>query len=121
MHPQGSSLTVVEHPLVQHKLSLMRDRDTSTAEFRRLLPDFVLYKLGIACALIFHRFDHRHRQIGIRNLEIAFPEKNLDARRAILLDAYRNFGRMAAEWVHFFDLDLFVFVENLAAERDGDR
>src|SRR5438067_1111414 len=30
-------LTVVAHPLVQHKLSLMRDRATSTAEFRRLL------------------------------------------------------------------------------------
>jgi uracil phosphoribosyltransferase len=34
---QLSSVTVVEHPLVQHKLSLMRDRNTSTAEFRRLL------------------------------------------------------------------------------------
>jgi uracil phosphoribosyltransferase len=35
MMQQGARLTVVEHPLVQHKLSLMRDRDTSTAEFRR--------------------------------------------------------------------------------------
>ncbi|WP_323766668.1 uracil phosphoribosyltransferase [Marinovum sp.] len=32
-------LTVVEHPLVQHKLSLMRDKETSTAEFRRLLRE----------------------------------------------------------------------------------
>ncbi len=29
-------LTVVNHPLVQHKLTLMRDKDTSTAGFRRL-------------------------------------------------------------------------------------
>ena len=42
MHRQGSSLTVVEHPLVQHKLSLMRDRNTSTAEFRRLLREISL-------------------------------------------------------------------------------
>src|SRR5277367_3773540 len=35
-------LTVVAHPLVQHKLSLMRDRDTSTAEFRRLLREISL-------------------------------------------------------------------------------
>ena len=35
-------LTVVEHPLVQHKLSLMRDRNTSTAEFRRLLREISL-------------------------------------------------------------------------------
>src|SRR5258705_8443775 len=39
---QGSGLTVVEHPLVQHKLSLMRDRNTSTAEFRRLLREISL-------------------------------------------------------------------------------
>ena len=35
-------MTVVDHPLVQHKLSLMRDRDTSTAEFRRLLREISL-------------------------------------------------------------------------------
>jgi uracil phosphoribosyltransferase len=32
-------LTVVDHPLVQHKLSIMRDKDTSTASFRRLLHE----------------------------------------------------------------------------------
>lgn len=32
-------LTVVNHPLVQHKLSLMRDKETSTASFRRLLRE----------------------------------------------------------------------------------
>ena len=32
-------LTVVNHPLVQHKLTLMREKDTSTASFRRLLRE----------------------------------------------------------------------------------
>lgn len=32
-------LTVVDHPLVQHKLTLMRRTETSTAEFRRLLRE----------------------------------------------------------------------------------
>ena len=32
-------LTVVDHPLVQHKLTLMRDRNTSTAVFRQLLRE----------------------------------------------------------------------------------
>lgn len=32
-------LTVVTHPLVQHKLSLMRDKDTSTSKFRQLLRE----------------------------------------------------------------------------------
>lgn len=30
-------VTVVDHPLIQHKLTLMRDKNTSTASFRRLL------------------------------------------------------------------------------------
>ncbi|MCV6546287.1 MAG: uracil phosphoribosyltransferase [Cohaesibacter sp.] len=29
-------VTVVDHPLVQHKLTIMRDKETSTASFRRL-------------------------------------------------------------------------------------
>jgi uracil phosphoribosyltransferase len=32
-------VTVVDHPLVQHKLSLMRDKDTSTKNFRALLNE----------------------------------------------------------------------------------
>ena len=35
-------LTVVTHPLIQHKLSIMRDKSTSTASFRRLLREISL-------------------------------------------------------------------------------
>ncbi|MFT4014557.1 MAG: uracil phosphoribosyltransferase [Paracoccus sp. (in: a-proteobacteria)] len=35
-------LTIVNHPLVQHKLTLMRDKTTSTASFRRLLREISL-------------------------------------------------------------------------------
>ncbi|MBN8185848.1 MAG: uracil phosphoribosyltransferase [Salipiger thiooxidans] len=35
-------LTVVNHPLVQHKLTLMREKDTSTASFRQLLREISL-------------------------------------------------------------------------------
>ncbi|MEJ1991241.1 MAG: uracil phosphoribosyltransferase [Maritimibacter sp.] len=35
-------LTVVKHPLVQHKLSLMRQKETSTATFRQLLREISL-------------------------------------------------------------------------------
>jgi uracil phosphoribosyltransferase len=34
-----TSVTLVSHPLVQHKLSLMRRKETSTAGFRRLLRE----------------------------------------------------------------------------------
>ena len=33
------TLTIVDHPLVQHKLTLMRQKDTSTAVFRQLLRE----------------------------------------------------------------------------------
>ena len=35
-------LTVVDHPLVQHKLTLMREKSTSTAVFRQLLREISL-------------------------------------------------------------------------------
>lgn len=35
-------VTVIDHPLVQHKLSLMRRKETSTAGFRRLLSEISL-------------------------------------------------------------------------------
>lgn len=34
-----ASVTVVDHPLIQHKLTIMRNKDTSTASFRRLLRE----------------------------------------------------------------------------------
>ena len=40
--PQIPHLTIVDHPLVQHKLTLMRDKTTSTAGFRRLLREISL-------------------------------------------------------------------------------
>ncbi len=42
MNRQMKAVTVVDHPLVQHKLTIMRDKDTSTASFRRLLREISL-------------------------------------------------------------------------------
>lgn len=36
------AVTVVDHPLVKHKLTIMRDKETSTAGFRRLLREISL-------------------------------------------------------------------------------
>jgi uracil phosphoribosyltransferase len=38
-----SLVTVVDHPLVQHKLSLLRDKNRSTAGFRRLIKEVALF------------------------------------------------------------------------------
>ncbi len=36
------NLTIVKHPLIQHKLTLMREKDTPTAVFRQLLREISL-------------------------------------------------------------------------------
>ncbi|MDO7656333.1 MAG: uracil phosphoribosyltransferase, partial [Paracoccaceae bacterium] len=40
--PQTPHLTVVQHPLVQHKLTIMRDKSTPTPLFRQLLREISL-------------------------------------------------------------------------------
>ena len=40
--PQFPNFHVLDHPLIQHKLSLMRDRGTSTLLFRQLLKEIAL-------------------------------------------------------------------------------
>jgi uracil phosphoribosyltransferase len=37
--PLMNNITLVEHPLVQHKLTLMREQDTSTKSFRQLMRE----------------------------------------------------------------------------------
>ncbi len=43
MSPQRpKGLTIINHPLIRHKLTLMRSSDTSSAQFRRLLHEISL-------------------------------------------------------------------------------
>jgi len=64
-----------------------------------LIPDFLLYPIGIAGGFIGYLLDRRHVRIGLKNLEIAFPEKSEVERRQILRASYLNLGRAAAEYV----------------------
>ncbi len=64
-----------------------------------LLPDFVLYRLGILAGLLGFHLDKRHVKIGLRNLEIAFPDLTPQARLRILRGSYVNLGRSGAEYV----------------------
>src|SRR5229473_368626 len=74
-----------------------------------LIPDFVLYPLGIAGGYISYLLDRRHVKIGMKNLAIAFPERSEAERRRILRASYVNLGRSAAEYFRlggFFHLRL---------------
>ncbi|MBV9748339.1 MAG: uracil phosphoribosyltransferase, partial [Acetobacteraceae bacterium] len=65
LHPR---LTVVSHPLVQHKLTLLRDRGTTTGEFRHLAREISLlmaYELT--------------RDLPLETVEIETPMERMEA------------------------------------------
>lgn len=64
-----------------------------------ILPDVVLYPIGVAGGWLSYHLDGRHAEIGMRNLEIAFPERSAAERRRILRASYINLGRAAAEYI----------------------
>ena len=37
------ALHLIDHPLVQHKLSIMRNKETSTSQFRKLLKEIAMF------------------------------------------------------------------------------
>ena len=65
-----------------------------------MLPLGVALRLGELAAFAAYLLDRPHRRIGMKNLEIAFPEKSLRERRRILRASFLNLGRMAAELAH---------------------
>jgi Kdo2-lipid IVA lauroyltransferase/acyltransferase len=64
-----------------------------------LLPDFILYPMGVAGGYIAYLLDRRHVKIGMRNLEIAFPTRTEEERRRILRASYVNLGRSTSEYI----------------------
>lgn len=60
--------TVIDHPLVQHKLTLMRRRETSTGEFRTLLRELAPLMLYEAT-----------RDLPLTTRRIATPLEEMDA------------------------------------------
>ncbi|RCW80872.1 uracil phosphoribosyltransferase [Phyllobacterium bourgognense] len=61
-------VTIVSHPLVQHKLTIMRDKDTSTAGFRRLLKEISL----LLCYEV-------TRDLQLTNIRIQTPLTEMDS------------------------------------------
>ena len=63
-----------------------------------LLPDFLLYPLGMLGGYIAYLVDRRHVAIGMTNLAIAFPERSERERRRTVRESYINLGRGSAEY-----------------------
>ena len=76
-------LTVVDHPLVQHKLTLMRKKTTSTVEFRQLLKEisqFLAYEIT------------RNLPMNTRRIETPIEEMDaptLDGKKLALISILR--------------------------------
>jgi KDO2-lipid IV(A) lauroyltransferase len=64
----------------------------------RLLPRELARAIGTAIGAIAFRGLRRLRNVGVRNLELAFPEMTPREREAILRSEYRNLGLLLAEF-----------------------
>lgn len=107
-HPGGAAAGAADKPAAQPWLAgLQLDWKSkclfwlmvATLHVLSLLPDFVLYPLGVAGGWLGYKLDSRHVKIGLKNLTIAFPERSEAERRRILRASYINLGRSGAEYV----------------------
>ncbi|EPX79763.1 uracil phosphoribosyltransferase [Salipiger mucosus] len=76
-------LTVVDHPLVQHKLTLMREKHTSTASFRQLLREI--------SHLLAYEVTH-HLPTGTKRIETPLQEMDapvIEGKKLVLVSILR--------------------------------
>jgi Kdo2-lipid IVA lauroyltransferase/acyltransferase len=69
----------------------------SAIKLMGLLPRPLARAIGIAIGLSVFRVHRRLREVGMRNLSLAFPEMSADQRRRILRGEYISLGRQLAE------------------------
>ena len=62
-----------------------------------VLPRPLARAFAIGIAQLVYLLHFRLRQVGMRNLEMVFPEKSLNERRRILLGVFTSLGRQLAE------------------------
>ncbi len=67
----------------------------------RLLPRPLARAKAIILAHMVRLLHPRLSRVGMRNLELAFPEKSLRERRRILRGVFTSLGRLLAEFCHF--------------------
>jgi Kdo2-lipid IVA lauroyltransferase/acyltransferase len=67
------------------------------AQTLRWLPRPVARACAVGIGMLVYRLYPRLRQVGMRNLELAFPEKPEAERKQILKGVYRSLGRLLAE------------------------
>lgn len=65
------------------------------------LPHGAARVLCAAAATLCYTFWPRLRRVGLRNLELAYPDWKPRQRRRVLFASFQNLGRMLADFAHF--------------------
>lgn len=73
-------------------------------EFLHFLPRKTTGMVGMSIGRLGYHLAGKLRRVGLRNLELAFPEKSEAERVEILKGAFRNLGRIMANVSRFDDL-----------------
>lgn len=66
-----------------------------------ILPRSLARGVGLAIAQTVYLLHVRLRRVGMRNLELAFPEKSIEERKRILRGEFSSLGRQLAEVCQF--------------------
>lgn len=61
----------------------------------------VVRRLGEGLGLMFYVVDRVHRRIALANLEVAFPQRTVEERKAIAQLMFRHFGRLLLELLKY--------------------
>jgi KDO2-lipid IV(A) lauroyltransferase len=70
----------------------------------RPLPLAAVRTLGEGLGLLFYLVDRVHRRIAVANLEVAFPQRTGNDRRAIARSMFKHFGRLLLELLKYASL-----------------
>ncbi len=79
----GKAVHVIDHPLVQHKLSLMRSKDTSTSTFRSLLSEISMLLAYEVCR------DLPTTKVQIETPVAPMMAPMLDGKKTVLISVLR--------------------------------
>ncbi|WP_066381130.1 uracil phosphoribosyltransferase [Anabaena sp. CA = ATCC 33047] len=72
-----NQVTVIEHPLIQHKLTLMRKAETSTKKFRNLLKEISLLLAYEVTRDIPLKYEEIQTPLATMNAPVLAPDKKL--------------------------------------------
>lgn len=80
---------IIDHPLIQHKLTIMRSKETSSSEFRRLLQEITLL-MGYEIT----------RDLPLEDVEVETPLGTMPARKSA---SFRSSAQASAWWTAFLN------------------